>query len=659
VSSHRARAKRPSFHVSGVRESLRTIVCGALAACLLAACSSQGATPRAALATPKPSPPSHAPEIRFALVGSVTACNVWALFDASGYSYNNYAVRQGYWPRLYSLAITDHAFQPEAASDMPGTVRQEGAFNTATVLVRGDLRWDDGSPLTAEDVAFTVNTVLQFQLGFDWQDYYNPRWLDHVEALQPGTIKFFFKQQPNAGVWQYGALQGPIVEKKYWAPKVAKAADLLPSDSMLADIEALKSKMADLQSRVSALYEEAATAQGEEARQVQADLKRQQGNLDQATNDLGKTQTEYDAAVTAARSALYALSDAAEPHLGRWLPSTGTGAGGAIVNEANAAFPGPGPAFDRAVYRTYPTRAAADVALSRGQVNAVLDPQAGSSGAAKDSGNMTSPTRALRFVVFNTRSGPFKDANLREALACILDQDALASQLQGQGIALTSFTTPGADWWTAAEVKLPCEGLDTDGRMKQAHDLLQQAGYTWVEEPSTEGSGQGLMSPNGKALPPLVLLSQASDTTRVTAAEYVQDRARALGIPLTVQSTSEDTIDYAVFSNRQFDAAILGWRVSLYPGYLCDWFGAGAPFQYAASGLVSACGELAVTTDLDAARATAVDMEAALAQDLPMVPLFAAARVDTYQGVAYPFDNVLDGLSAVYGAPGAAVPATP
>ena len=96
--------------------------------------------------------------------------------------------------------------------------------------LRTDLTWTDGSPFTADDVAFTVNTALSFRLGFDWHAYYDPDWLDHAEAVDAHTVKFYFKRAPNVAAWQYGALQGPVVQEKYWAPKVAEASTLLPPD---------------------------------------------------------------------------------------------------------------------------------------------------------------------------------------------------------------------------------------------------------------------------------------------------------------------------------------------------------------------------------------------------------------------------------------------
>ncbi len=264
---------------------------------LLASCSTPKSIPLPGnIAAPTAASTSTAPrsEIRFALIGDVTNANVWALFDTTGYSYNNYAVRSGYWPRLYRLSIPGRQFEAAAASAMPSSVQHEGNFYTATVPLRTDLTWTDGSPLTAEDVAFTVNTALAFQLGFDWHDYYNPDWLDHAEALDAHTVKFYFKKMPNVGVWQYGALQGPVVQKAYWYPKVADSVALLPSANLRSNMETLKTQVDQLQKRVDSIIQAIAlpTTTKDEARQMQLGLTHQQGDLSKAINELSKAQSD-------------------------------------------------------------------------------------------------------------------------------------------------------------------------------------------------------------------------------------------------------------------------------------------------------------------------------------------------------------------------------
>ncbi len=649
----------------GVR--LRAWIAGAVLTGLIAACAqapARGPVPTAtepASATQTP----HAPEIRFALVGKVNSTNVWSLFDAPGYSYNDYAIRSGYWPRLYDLSVPDGEFKAQAASGDPSPIRQEGSQYTATVALRSDLRWTDGSPLTAEDVAFTVNTALAFQLGFDWADYYNSAWLDHAEAADIHTVKFFFKQMPNVGAWQYGALQGPVVQHKFWATTVAGASALLPAAELSAQIATLKSTIASLETQLGLLNYNAITSQGEEARQVQSGLKRQQGDLDQAVNDLTKAQEEYDGALTAARSALYGLSDEGEPLLGSWSPvQDASGPSQTYQNEVNPTFPDFHPHFDRVVYKMYATDEEAEAALQAGQVDLVLRATGSSASAppatdGASSRSMKSPTRSMRFLTYNTQSGPWTSRPLRQALACMLNQQDLVGSLGGEAIALSSFVAPQEASWFNPGAALPCQGMAPAERLTQAVQILKTAGFTWTQEPSSESDGAGLARPDGKSVPAMDLLIPSADALRTKTGEYVQQQARLLGIPLTATPVSADALDYAVFSTHDYDMALLGWKVSLYPGYLCDWFGAGKPFAYQGGGVVAACGQLDATSDLGQAAEQVQQIQSSLAQDVPFVPLYSEATYDSYARVAYPFPEVRGGLSGVYGAPNLAFPTAP
>jgi peptide/nickel transport system substrate-binding protein len=643
---------------------LRTIVAACATATFIAASCSRPATPPAtATAAPTSTATAipHGDAIRFALIGDVTAQNVWSLFDAQGYSYNNYAVQADYWPRLFQLSLPDGQLVSEAASGVPTRIQQDGGFYTATVPVRTDLTWSDGSAFGAQDVAFTVNTVLKFKLGFDWQDYYNAQWLDHAEALTTDMVEFFFKKLPNVEEWQYGALLGPIVQERYWTPKVADAAALLPSADLTSSMEELQAQIDADQARVDALYGEAATAQGETVRQVQASLKREQGNLDEAMNNLAASQAQFDESMKQARASLYAADDADEPRLGRWKNETGKAEmqpGGSIENMPSAAFQDVLPHFDRAVYLAYATRAAALAALSDGKADVVLDPTA----TGQDSGAsqmMDSPSRRLRFLALNSHSGPFAQTALRQALACVVDQQALQSESTKAVAALTSFVPTGEVIWNAPEARLPCDGLDAATRKSQAIEMLRAAGYSWEVAPSAQDGGQALKAPDGEGIEGLQLLSTASDAEDASASAYVERQARTIGIPLTVKATTGDVIDYSVLGSGQFDAAILGWTVSRYPGYLCDWFGAGRPFQYKPGRVLSLCGELQATSDLAAAQAKLGEIQDALAQEVPMIPLYADIVHDAFLHVKYPFDSVLGGLAANYGVPNLAMPGAP
>ncbi|HEY5983951.1 MAG TPA: ABC transporter substrate-binding protein [Anaerolineales bacterium] len=597
-------------------------------------------------------------ELRFGLVGNVDRVNVWKLFDSRGYTYNNYAVSGQYWPRLYGVSIPDQVFGPLAAEGSPEPVRSEGIFFTATIPVRTDLRWSDGSSLSAEDVVFTINTALKFELGYDWHDYYNPQVLDHSEAVGPAAVKFFFKQAPTVAEWQFGALQGPIVNEAFWSARVAAAAESLPPDALMAESASLRLQVADLQQKVNDLYAATFTVLPAEARDLQAQLKRQQGNLDEATNDLARVESEMQAAMDTARTALFAQDHEGEPLLGRWQPeaSTSGDSTASYVNVANAHYPGPAAAFDRVVYVTFPTSEAAHLALERGDVQAILDLTGNARPDA--AGEMTSPTRELRFLVLNT-AGAFADASLRQALACVIDQADLHSQLGAEAMPLPSFVPESDVAWHDSGAALPCGEMDSTSRLRQAAGMLKSAGYTWAREPSGTSAGELLRAPDGTEVPRLGLLVDASDDLRSSAAGYIEERARFLGLPVQVNPVSNDAVNYAVFSTAGFDLAILGWKVPAYPGYLCDWFGPSAPFQYHPSLALDLCGQLAATSDLDAAASLLHQLQQALAGDVPMIPLYTGVIHESLRGISYPFQSIPGGLAGVFGAPELAFPAAP
>jgi len=241
----------------------------------------------------------------------------------------------------------------------------------------------------------------------------------------------------------------------------------------------------------------------------------------------------------------------------------------------------------------------------------------------------------------------------------MLDQGELAGALGGQSAALTSFVPPQDVTWYNSNAALPCQGLAASARLAQAVQVLKTAGFTWTQEPSSEVEGAGLTAADGKVVPSIDLLVPNEDPLRVSAGNYVQRQARLLGIPVSARPVGTDTVDYAVFSSHRYDMAVLGWNLSLYPGYLCDWFGANKPFQYAGSTLVSACGVLNVMNSTDAAMQQVKEIQADLAQDVPFVPLYSEATFDTPARVRYPFSEVLGGLAEVYGAPNLALPESP
>src|SRR4030065_527440 len=88
---------------------------------------------------------------------------------------------------LYTLADKTFQFIPSAADGDPTPLTQEGDFWVSEVKIKPGIAWSDGTPWTANDVAFTANTALTLQLPGNWSSAYDFNFLDHVEAVDDTT----------------------------------------------------------------------------------------------------------------------------------------------------------------------------------------------------------------------------------------------------------------------------------------------------------------------------------------------------------------------------------------------------------------------------------------------------------------------------------------
>jgi len=641
-----------------MRRNLCFILLGAF---LLASCTPEPAPVPTGTPAPTIAAVTHSPEIRFALIGEPRDVNVWELFDESGASYADHALRFEYWPRLYHLAPPDLVFEAMAATGMPSTVIQEGESYSATVSLRTDLKWTDGSAFTAQDVAFTVNTALAFGLGFDWNAYYSPEYIERVEVVDISTVKFIFKQQPNVGIWQYGALQGPILQKAYWESRIEEAAALLPDDVLRTELEKARLYRIAVQIRVDDLNAQATALAvvGEDNRAVLAELAKKQNELIFAQNTLDKVLEESAGKFASAQQALYTVDDEDEPTLGTWMPAGKQN--GAWVNEVNPDFPFIKPNFDRATYTVFPDETAVIEALESGEMDVFLSLDGVSRKLAlglRDGSTSLSmgynESRESSFIVINPAHTILTDPAFRQAFYCAARGLPLRILM---GLPNKSFVLSGNESWLNSDAVVPC-GTE-NGRLKIV-EILKLAGYTWVKEPTAQDAGDELIMPDGNPFPAITLLAQVDDFDGSSSADIINSIETIfhdLGIPLTLKLINAEHIRYEVFSSKKYDMAIIEWDLSLYPRYLCEWFAAGGRFGYGRESLRSECELLAVESDLEAARRHIFAIQSILMEDLPFIPLYTDIRYDAYRNVRYPFENVLGGLGSLYGAPSHAIPA--
>lgn len=636
-----------------MRRSLLTALLGML---LLVSCSGPApapvspSVPTPQALTPTVAAPAHADAIRFGLVGQPTDVNAWARFDETGANYANYALHSDEYPRLYRLSIPAREFESFIADGLPSAIGQDGDLLSATVKLQSNLKWSDGSPLTAQDVAFTANTALAFRLGLDWRSAYNPDRLDRAEAVDDLTVKFYFKGPINVGDWQYGLLQGPILSQVFWLPKLTDASVLLPNADLLKSLEDAKARAVELQGFIEADNAQLLKSipNSTQANELKARIQRHQDDLNAANSEIAKLQDEVDSALTAARAALYALPDAGEPTFGPFLRPGKSGE--TFTRSINPLYPFEKPNYERAVYILYADLDAASKAFQSGEVDVVL----GLRGAAQAPAAPSYPTSSARFLVFNPNKTVLADPAFRAALACMIDTNKL---LSGQEWVYEGFVLPGP--WLKEGTSLPCSGLSRAERIAKAADFLKQAGYSWGQEPTVDQAGSDLRTPDGQPFPPVTLLTTTPDVdlSRANAAAGIETQARYLGIPLTRQEVSPETLRYSVYSSGNYDMAILGWTLSEYPGYLCEWFRAPSPFADGGDRLKSACEALNATADLGTAYQASDEIQSILSEDLPFIPLYLHVGYENSQHVTYPFERTLNGLSGLFGAPSLAMPA--
>jgi peptide/nickel transport system substrate-binding protein len=623
--------------------------------------SAEPASPNAPGGEAQPSaeaPSGRAPVIRFAVLSDMTSTNVWAEFDDTDSSYWNYAVQGSYWPTLYKLSDQRFDFIPYTADGMPSEITQEGDFYVGTIKILPGLKWTDGSPLTADDVAFSANTALQFKLGLNWQSAYNPDFLDRVEAVDAQTVKFYFTQMPGLAVWQYGALQGPIVNKTYWESKVADAVAMLPGADVDPASEDYTTKLADA---VDALHK-----LSNDGEPVFGPWKLNRWEVgafaDNAVNPddflIGTVVEEF---ANGAYKETY-------PD-GTDFTAYGDATGDKVLEYKT------GPYFDSALYTLYDQDAAV-LALRNNDVDFILNPSGLSQGfVAQLSGDsnikvVTNKQNGFRYLAFNQNRPYLADVALHQALACVIDSDFITQKLlQGQAEAAYTLVPPGNGFWFNKDVTKFCVGDDTKTRTEKAVQILKDAGYTWTKEPAWNedrgGSvdyGEGLKTPEGTAFPEVSLLAPSAgyDPLRATAAVYVEQYARSLGIPVTAELTNFNNILTAVYDTGDYDMFILGWGLSIYPDYICTFFDSGAgtdPYHYKSDTLKSQCDQFLAEQDINKAQTLAFQIQDTLATELPYIILFTTPIYDAYRNVDYPYTDVLDGIgSGLYGAPSLAIP---
>lgn len=636
-----------------------------LAACLLVYGCSPGAessddaaesTTGTIASTPLGSEGSSAPSdvtYRIALTESFTTDNPWAIPDVENSAWN--IIVQPTDPLLYVFDGPTHAFLPllAATPDPPDPVPEDDRW-TVTVPLRSDVWWSDGEVVDAHDFSFTFETVKRLGLAGMYYNHwpvasedddatpeneFNAGLID-VEAVDGSTLRLTFNVEPGLAMWPFAVGTAPVFPEHYWSELAAgttEAADLY-SYSGIGAPHAGGFVITDVEP--SAFWR------------------------NEAVSDFWDAGSHY-----------VFFSNGSVEYTPRSAGTTIT-AGGEPNGDVVADFT-QGPFVSDVEYSVYTNMPAAILALQRGDVDYVWAPiglERGLVQTVLGDPNLdiaVNPANGFRYLAFNLRRFPMSELEFRRSIACRIDKTFMAEQvLSGSAIALDSLVPPGYPFWHNTDAQTLCAGMSQRERFEEAARILRAAGWTWDIEPAWDEenrdvrpAGQGIRSPDGRIVEELELLSPGPgyDPLRATYALFIEEWATELGIPVTAETTSFQTIVNQVFSETaDFDMYILGWGVTPVPDHVFDFFasdqdstlgGFNTP-GYSNPAFDELAREFRTTRDLLDARELVWRAEAIVAEDLPYVVLFTTPIVEAFRSnVEYPFTDTIGGITWFLGFP--------
>jgi ABC-type transport system substrate-binding protein len=561
----------------------------------------------------------------------VTTDNVWNYNDTEGSTVWNQYLLAPTSAGAYTITYPGIEFAPDlAAGELEPTVA-EGDSWVGTITLRDDLLWSDGEPLTAEDFAFTWNTVQELALQGGWIDYTDAAPdngpITAVEAVDEVTVQVTFNAEPGLAIWGPGTgiTNMPIQPEHFWAPVVEEAA---ASDDP----------------RTTLL---AASGEGAPAIGATVFTERQEGSFAASVAN----ENYYDA--------------------------------GAEKTSGEASWV-EGPYADEFQFPLYGGQEAAVLALADGEVDFLLNPlgmQRGFQDQVAENPDLTAivnPTNGYRFLAFNHSRAPMSDPAFRDALSALINKEFVTENLlQGVAFPLYVILPEGNVAWYNEEVatelaEVGYAGLDDNTRRQTAIDLLTEAGYTWETAPTIEGEGEeatftagaGLIGPDGEPVGQLELIvpTASYDPLRATFGNYISGVAQEMGIDLVAIPTDFNKIVNDVFAldeennyTSPFDMFILGYSLgnAAFPTFHCSFFCTGGDSnntQYSNEDYDAAADAFDAAQTEEEAFEAMWEMERLIARDKPHVPLFDTGILEFYNNrVAYPFEETLSGFQFLSG----------
>ena len=529
--------------------------------------------------TYNPIPAIAADYLKVAILKEPKNLNPFTTSDA----WTKKVIRLIYQP-LYLVDPDTQTLTPWLAEDQPV---YDSDKKTVTFHLR-KMKWDDGSDFTAEDVIFTGGIFKKFQIP---RYYAYWEFVKEIVALDNRTVRITL-DKPMA-VFPRRTLSTWIVQKKKWQPLIERAEKHLKPSTERTTISD-----ADMSEALKIIQ----------------------------THKVSKPTGLGPFKFVASKKGKYILLLKNKYFFGKGLTISGHRLG---------------PYIDGVMFKTFGSLATATLALEEGQIDFLWK------GISQAFVNDLVPNPKVnvpmtldlgyRYLGFNLRDPPMSDHAFRQAVAYLINKNFIVNRvLHDHGQRLDTFVPPSNTYYYDSHTPTYGQGMNRQVRTLKAYDILSAAGYGWdtppLDEKGSMQKGKGFKGPDGKAVPPLTLITPTAhyDTEAAATGKVIVEWLDEFGIPVSRKTMAFNSLLSQVKLKRDFDMFILGWRgLSLDPDYLRRFFHSDydLPNQWNYTGYDNAefnqlSNLQAETVDVAKRRQIVFRLQNILAEDLPIIPLY-------------------------------------
>jgi ABC-type transport system substrate-binding protein len=626
-----------------------------------------------------PVPEAATGPYRIALFEDPVSLNFWNYYGPGSSVWTQYVVERQQ-PTLFTLADKTFQFVPHLAEELVEPV-QEGDFWVMEVKMKESVTWSDGEPVTAHDVVFTQDACADLKLTQNWPNQCWPSVVDHVEAADDYTVKFYFTEPPSLGTWNAGVALAPIMPEHFWADAAAEAYAYIeglaePTVEAPEGVDCYAEELSDDDAAACEPY----LAEWDPYNEAYTNARRTLYEADAAGSPSAggyvtdKLELGAFAQRTANESYFFKDAEIVEFEDGTWQMTLPDGTTyqlyGDAAGEETLRFT-QGPYAPNVIFSIYGSQDAAFLALADGEVDYVMNPLGLSKGlreqAERGEGieTFTNADYGMFYLAFNMRKYPFSEYEFRQAVDAVIDKEFVVNSVLG-GVVFPMYSTmpPGNEYWFNPDTPTPYVGWSREERVNEAVRVLKEAGWSWTQDPAWSEDlqdvvpGEGLLMPNGEPMPETTILGPgpAYDPIRATFNQWISEWMRELGMPVESELTGFNTILGPVFVDANLDLYILGWSLGnvAFPDYYESFWH--SRNDTAVSGNSNTPGfnsadydalvdEFMSTSDLERARELVFEMQVMLADQRPYIPLFYKQVHDLARNnLIFPYTETLGGL---------------